>query len=79
MKLDLSIQEINLILASLGRMPYESVFGVIEKIQAQANVGIGTMFPSAQLELSTDSAKKPSTNTWTIASDSRLKTNIPIS
>ena len=40
------------------------------------NVGIGTMFPSAQLELSTDSAKKPSTNTWTIASDSRLKTNI---
>jgi len=36
MKLDLSIQEINLILASLGRMPYESVFGVIEKIQAQA-------------------------------------------
>ena len=36
MKLDLSIQEINLILASLGRMPYESVFGMIEKIQAQA-------------------------------------------
>ena len=36
MKFDLSIQEINLILASLGRMPYEAVFGLIEKIQAQA-------------------------------------------
>ena len=39
-------------------------------------VGIGTTTPTAQLELSTDSAKKPSTNTWTIASDQRLKTNI---
>ena len=36
MKLDLTIQEANLILASLGRMPYETVFGLIEKIQAQA-------------------------------------------
>ena len=36
MKLDLSIQEINLILASLGRMQYEAVFGLVEKIQAQA-------------------------------------------
>ena len=38
-------------------------------------VGIG-MTPTAQLELSTDDAKKPSTNTWTVASDQRLKTNI---
>jgi len=36
MKLDLSIAEINLILGSLGRMPYEAVFGLVEKIQAQA-------------------------------------------
>ena len=36
MKLDLSIQEINIILASLGRMPYESVFELIEKIRNQA-------------------------------------------
>ena len=36
MKLDLTIAEINLILGSLGRMPYEAVFGLIEKIQAQA-------------------------------------------
>jgi len=44
--------------------------------ESGGNVGIGTANPSAQLELSTDSAKKPSTNTWTIASDQRLKTNI---
>ena len=46
------------------------------RITSTGNVGIGTTSPSAQLELSTDSAKKPSTNTWTIASDQRLKTNI---
>ena len=46
------------------------------RITAAGNVGIGITTPSAQLELSTDSAKKPSTNTWTITSDQRLKTNI---
>lgn len=40
------------------------------------SVGIGDMDPSYQLQLSTDSAAKPSTNTWTIASDSRLKENV---
>jgi hypothetical protein len=39
-------------------------------------VGIGTTSPSYQLQLSTDSAAKPGTNTWTIASDARIKTNI---
>ena len=38
------------------------------------NVGIGLSGPAYKLEVSTDSAAKPSTNTWTIASDSRLKT-----
>ena len=37
-------------------------------------VGVGIVNPSYQLQLSTDSAGKPSTNTWTIVSDSRLKT-----
>jgi len=46
------------------------------RIDSSGNVGVGTVSPSAQLELSTDDAKKPSTNTWTIASDQRLKTNI---
>ena len=36
MKFEFLAQEINLILASLGRMPYEAVFGLVEKIQAQA-------------------------------------------
>ena len=40
------------------------------------NVGIGTSSPAYKLHLSSDSAAKPSTNTWTISSDSRLKTNI---
>lgn len=40
------------------------------------NVGIGTTQPVYKLELSTDSAAKPGTNTWTISSDARLKTNI---
>ncbi len=36
-------------------------------------VGIGTTNPTFQLQLSTDSAAKPGTTTWTIASDERLK------
>lgn len=40
---------------------------------ATGYLGLGTSGPSYQLQLSTDSAAKPSTNTWTIASDARLK------
>lgn len=36
-------------------------------------VGLGVRFPSYQLELSADRAAKPGTNTWTVASDERLK------
>jgi len=39
-------------------------------------VGIGTNSPSYQLHLSTNSAGKPSSSTWVIASDKRLKTNV---
>jgi hypothetical protein len=39
------------------------------------NVGIGTT-PSFQLHLSSDSAGKPTSNTWTVASDARLKKDI---
>jgi hypothetical protein len=42
MKLDLSIQEINIILASLGRMPYEAVFELVEKIRSQAKEQVET-------------------------------------
>jgi predicted RecA/RadA family phage recombinase len=40
------------------------------------NVGIGMTAPTHQLQLSTDSAAKPSTNTWTIVSDMRVKRDI---
>lgn len=36
-------------------------------------VGIGTIAPNYQLELTTNSAGKPTSSTWTISSDSRLK------
>jgi len=36
MKLNLSINEINTILACLGRAPYEAVFDLVEKIRSQA-------------------------------------------
>lgn len=45
-------------------------------INTSGNFGIGTETPAYQLELSTDSAAKPSTNTWTISSDQRLKENV---
>jgi hypothetical protein len=39
-------------------------------------VGIGLTNPGYQLTLSTDSAAKPSTSTWTVSSDERIKENI---
>lgn len=40
------------------------------------NIGLGTSTPSYSLHLNNDSAAKPSTNTWTVSSDERLKVNI---
>ncbi len=39
-------------------------------------LGIGINAPTFQLHLSTDSAAKPTTNTWTISSDRRVKNDI---
>jgi len=47
-------------------------------VTCNGNVGIGKTNPAYQLELSTDSAAKPSTNTWTVTSDERLKTDIQL-
>ena len=44
--------------------------------QTNGNVGLGTYNPNYQLELSTDSAGKPSSAYWTVSSDARLKENI---
>jgi len=43
-------------------------------IDTSGNVGVGLTSISYQFQVATDSAAKPSTNTWTIASDARLKT-----
>ena len=40
------------------------------------NIGLGTNAPSYRLHLSTDSAAKLSSSTWTVGSDVRLKENI---
>jgi hypothetical protein len=40
------------------------------------NVGIGTMTPTYQLQLSTDSAGKPTSEHWTIVSDEKVKKNV---
>lgn len=45
-------------------------------VRGDGRIGIGTTAPSFQLQLSTDSAAKPSTNTWTISSDIRIKENV---
>jgi len=45
-------------------------------IKDNGNVGIGTTGPTYQLQLSTDSAAKPTSNAWTIASDIKVKEDI---
>jgi hypothetical protein len=44
--------------------------------QTRSNVGIGVRDPTYLLHLSADSAAKPSTTTWTVTSDARMKENI---
>jgi hypothetical protein len=58
---------------------YTRTFSATNNIAINAdggNVGIGTTSPSYQLQLSTDSAAKPTSALWTIASDLRIKENI---
>jgi hypothetical protein len=47
-------------------------------ITDSGNVGIGLTNPTYQLQLSEDSAAKPTSNTWTISSDERLKKDITV-
>lgn len=46
------------------------------RIDASGYVGIGTSTPGAQLDLSTDSARKLTTTTWATGSDARIKRHI---
>jgi hypothetical protein len=57
--------------------PYTTTTGSLNQGNAETfwntNIGIGVTVPTYQLQLSTDSAAKPGSSTWTIASDVRLK------
>jgi hypothetical protein len=44
------------------------------RVLGSGRVGIGVAAPGGQFELSLDQGRKPSTSTWTITSDERLKT-----
>ena len=41
--------------------------------KSTGRLGLGTITPGGQLELTLDQGRKPSTSTWTITSDARLK------
>lgn len=45
-------------------------------VQVDGNVAIGLQTTSYQLQLSSDSAAKPTSSTWTVSSDMRVKQNI---
>jgi len=45
-------------------------------ILKNGNMGLGGSAPSFRLQLSTNSAAKPGSSTWTVSSDARLKKNI---
>jgi hypothetical protein len=47
MKFEFNIEEVNTILGSLARMPYESVFQLIDNIRAQAGPQVQAMQEAA--------------------------------
>jgi hypothetical protein len=49
---------------------------VSQSLYVMGNIGLGLSNPTYQLELSSDSAAKPASATWTVSSDSNLKENI---
>mgnify|MGYP000090628571 CR=1 FL=1 len=67
-------------LSSANRLDIKGIVDSVENhimtIQRDGNVGIGDTSPSYQLELSTNSAAKPTSTLWTVPSDERLKDDI---
>ncbi len=45
-------------------------------VNGGGRVGIGVVSPSYKIQIGTNSAAKPTSNTWTVASDARLKKDI---
>ena len=56
-------------------MQIAALSGAVQLQAGGGNVGIG-IAPTFQFQLGTDSAGKPSTSTWSVVSDIRLKQNI---
>lgn len=65
-------------ISSSGYLMFKTNFGGLlterMRITNTGNIGIGTVNPLGQFELSFDQGRKPGTGTWTIVSDQRLKT-----
>ena len=57
-------------------MQFETSTSEWMRLTSDGKLGIGLTTISYQLQLSTDSAAKPTTSLWTIASDKRIKENI---
>lgn len=51
----------------------DNAFNTRFQITSTGNVGIGTSAPNGLFELTLDQGRKPSTSTWTITSDARVK------
>ena len=60
----------------LSGTPPPDGFSYNNSMIVSGNVGIGLTNPTFSLHLALDSAGKPSTNTWTLTSDVRIKRNI---
>lgn len=52
---------------------FKNGFSEYARFDTIGRFGIGTQAPNGQFELSLDEGRKPSTSTWTITSDARLK------
>ncbi len=61
-----------------NRLGFFNAAGAAERMTLLqgGNVGIGVTNPGAQLDLSTDSARKLTTTTWSTGSDARIKTDV---
>lgn len=46
-KLELTVDEVNTILASLGKHPFEAIFQLVGKIQQQGNAQLQAAAPAA--------------------------------
>lgn len=64
-----STNDLTIYTANNGSVPKVTILNA-------GNVGIGVTNPTHQLQLSLDDAAKPTSGTWTIVSDQRLKKNV---